>query len=386
MEFVYILLLSLSMLLFLYNYIFYPVCIYTLSKIIKDKHVDKISNFTDDFKVSFIIAAYNEEKVIREKLLNTLNINYPRSKLEIIVVSDGSDDSTPDIVREFEEQGVISLHVDERKGKSAALNRAVDHSTGDIIVFSDANNDFDPESIKLLVRHFFDESIGAVTGAKHIYSSDDRQASQGDGLYWKYESIIKSSESHLGSITAAEGEILAVKRALFKPINPSFINDDAAITFDIVKSGHRILYEKNAKTFEHASKDLLDDFHVKVRMTNGGFQTIKNEFHYLFPPKNWFSIAFISHKVLRWFAPHFLIIIFITSLLLSYYPLLRLFLSLQIAFYGLAAYGWINRGNKDLPSWIYIPTYFTSMNAALFYGFICNIKNISQVNWRKAER
>ena len=189
--------LIISMALFLYNYFLYPLVVIILSKLITDPHadIDRDANYYPS--VSFIIAAYNEEKVIREKLLNTLEIDYPEDKLQIMVVSDGSDDSTPDIVNSFKDQGVIGLHEVERNGKSAALNRAVEQCNGEIIVFSDANNDFNKDSVKLLVDHFQDENIGAVTGSKHIYAKEGRESSTGDGMYWKYESRIKKAESDL---------------------------------------------------------------------------------------------------------------------------------------------------------------------------------------------
>jgi poly-beta-1,6-N-acetyl-D-glucosamine synthase len=378
-------LLYLSIALFVYNYFLYPAAIILLSKIKSDEHQKHIGSLNGLPSVSFIVAAYNEEKVIRRKIQNTFEIDYPEDKLQIIVVSDGSDDSTPEIVREFSDKGVISLHEDKRSGKSAALNRAVEISDCEILVFSDANNDFSVDAIKQLVRHFSDGNIGAVTGAKHIYKNLDRQSAEGDGLYWKYESKIKKAESHLGSITAAEGEILAVRKTSFNPIDLSLINDDAAITFDIVKSGNRIIYEENARAFEEASKDLVDDFHVKVRMTSGGYQTVFREKSFLFPPKTWFAFTFLSHKLLRWLAPHFMILIFILSILLLHRVDGMILFLAQIIFYTTATYGWIKR-ETDLPSIIYIPMYFSSMNFALFVGFIRFFNKKQGVNWKKADR
>ena len=140
-------------------------------------------------KVSFIIAAYNEEKVIADKIKNTLMLNYPKDKLEIIIVSDGSDDKTHEIAKRYKD--IIALHQPERRGKSAALNRAITYATGEILVLSDANNDYQRDAIRELVKHFSDEHVGAVTGAKRIYEESERQSSVGDGAYWRYESAIK---------------------------------------------------------------------------------------------------------------------------------------------------------------------------------------------------
>ena len=369
--------------LIIYNYFLYPISIIFLSKIIKNPHACNTTLDVTYPTVTLIIAAFNEEKVIRKKIENSINIDYPKDKIEVIIVSDGSDDNTPNIVKEFSD--IIGIHEAERKGKSAALNRAASMATSEILVFSDANNDFSTDAIKHLVKHFSDRNIDAVTGAKHIYSNSTRQAAEGDGLYWKYESKIKKAESHLGSITAAEGEILAVRRSSFIPIDETLINDDAAITFNVVKSGKRMLYEENAKAYEEASLDLVDDYHVKVRMTSGGFQTIVREKHFLFPPTSWFAFSFFSHKILRWLVPHFMILIFSLSVILVDRLDALILLVLQIIFYTLSGYGWYKRKSK-LPSYIYIPMYFSSMNFALFMGFFKFLNKKQRVQWKKAKR
>lgn len=374
-----------SIILFLYNYFIYPIFIILLSKLKKDEHIELIGEKFKYPRVSFIIAAYNEERVIHNKIENTLAIDYPEDLLQIIVVSDGSNDLTEKSVKDFSGQGVISLHQDERNGKSAALNRGVNIANGEIIIFSDANNDFNKSSIINLVKHFSDPKIGAVTGAKHIYKNNEREAAIGDGLYWKYESKIKEAESCIGSITGAEGEILAVRKSIFKPIDASLINDDAAITFDVVRSGYRIIYEKNAKAYEEASKNLIDDFNVKVRMSAGGFQTLSKEKGYLFSSLSWFSFTFISHKILRWIAPFLLLVIFITPFFLISRMDMKIILALQLIFYSLSFFGWVNRGKK-LNSFIYIPMYFSVMNCALFMGFFRHISNNTKTVWKKAER
>ena len=380
--------LATSVILFIYNYLVYPILIGFISKKNRDSHEENIlpaDELVEFPKVSFIVAAFNEEKVITDKMENTLKIDYPKSKLEFIIVSDGSTDSTPRLIEEFG-NGVISLFDIKRGGKSSALNRAVEIATGEILVFSDANNDFSQDSVKQLVRHFVDDEVGAVTGAKHIYESNDRESSAGDSLYWKYESGIKKSESTLGSITAAEGEILAVRSSLYQPIDAYKVNDDAAITFDIVKGGYRVLYEENAKSTEQASIDMLDDINVKIRMTFGGFQTMSIEKKFLFPPKTWFAFTFFSHKVLRWFTPHLMILIFVCSLMLWENYFVGGMLVVQICFYALAYMGWRNRKKNELSNFLYIPMYFTAMNIALFIGFLRYQKNKKSINWEKAER
>jgi len=384
MESVLIFLLLSAIVFFTYNYFIYPATIIIAAKILKTGNEVKSPDITCP-SVSFIIAAYNEEKVILQKIKNTLSLDYPNDKLQVIIVSDGSDDNTEAIVKKFSSSDFLSLHQNERNGKSAALNRGVEVATGDILVFSDANNDFCNDAIQQLVKHFDNPDIGAVSGAKHIYENDKRQAATGDGLYWKYESKIKQAESDLGSITGAEGEILALRKKLFKPIDREKINDDAAITFDIIKSGYRVIYEKNAKAYEEASKDLIEDYNVKVRMTAGGYQTILYEKKYLFPPLNWFAFTFISHKLLRWLAPHFLLLIFIIPVILIHRKEMLFLFLMQVVFYSVSFFGWLNR-DKNLPGFIYIPMYFTIMNMALFWGFIRHMKKETASIWTKADR
>lgn len=382
-----IIILTICIFLIIYNYALYPLSVIILSKIKSDKHTTYLNDRSEYApSVSFIIAAYNEETVIDRKIKNTLSLDYPDDKIEIIVISDGSTDATPEIAKKYSGNGVLSLHEPARNGKTAALNRAVEHATGEILVFSDANNDYQHDAVDLLIRHFKDPEVGAVTGCKHIYENQDRQSSKGDGLYWKYESRIKQAESSLGSITAAEGEILAVRKSMYQPINPELINDDAAITFHIVKSNHRILYDIEAKAYEEASIDLVDDFHVKVRMAAGGYQTLMHEKSYLFPPRTWFSFSFLSHKLLRWITPHLLILILLLSMSLLDYNIIKVLLVIQFLFYGLAFLGWTRRHTPDLATILYVPTYFVSMNTAMFFGFIRYLTRTSSVNWRKAER
>lgn len=376
----------LSTFLFIVNYFAYPLAVVLVSMFVADEHEQKLGDESYRPSISLIIAAYNEENVIGQKIENSLTIDYPGDRLEIIVVSDGSDDKTHEIALAFKDEGVVAMHEPERKGKSAAINRAAETAQGEILVFSDANNDFNRQSLSLLARHFFDESIGAVTGAKHIYQEDDREAAMGDGLYWKYESTIKKAESRIGSITSGDGEIFAVRKSVFNPIDTVLINDDAAITFDIVKQKYRVLYESGAKSFEQASRDLIEDFNVKVRMAAGGYQSIASEWSFLFPPLSWFTLSFMLHKVLRWIVPLLLVIIYLTSISLASSPFYFTLAMLQTLFYGVSIFGWRSRKSVTLPSYIYIPTYFSVMNLALLFGLYRYVFGNQKVQWKKAER
>lgn len=336
--------------------------------------------------VTFIVAAYNEERVIADKLRNTLALDYPKHRFEIIVVSDGSNDQTEAIVRSFAPQGVVSLHEPQRRGKTAALNRAVSRASGDVVIFSDANNDFSPDAIRMLVRHFADPRVGGVCGAKRIKPAADRQSSVGDGLYWRYESAVKFAESRIGTITNADGEIFAVRRLLYRPVPEHIINDDAQITLDLVGQGYQVLYEPEARSYELASIRIQDDFHVKVRMVAGGFQTLAENAAVLFPLRSWFAWAFFSHKTLRWLAPLFLILALGTSVALSAEPRYLAALLAQLGFYGLALVGYLRIGRGTLSTATYVPFYFTTMNLAALFGLVRFLRRRQTVQWRKAQR
>ncbi len=369
-----------------YHYLLYPLMVMFLAQIVGRGNKNGDASSGDLPRVSLIIAAYNEEKVIGRKIENSLALNYPPDLLQIIVVSDGSGDSTPAIVKQYAERGVVSMHEPARRGKTAALNRGVSAASGDIVLFSDANNDYNPNATRALVRHFEDASVGGVCGIKRIREARDRESSEGDSLYWRYESAIKLAESKLGSITNGDGEIFAIRRTLYVPMDETVINDDAELTLHIVQQGYRVLYEPGAESYEFASIDIRDDFFVKVRMVAGGFQTISRHASFLFPPRSWFTFAFFSHKVLRWTAPLFLIALLAACLPLAASPLYATLLGMQLGFYGLATTGWLMRRCGHLPTIIYVPFYFCAMNTAAFFGLLRHLRRTQQVQWQKAKR
>ena len=365
------------------HYLLYPAAVMVWSRL------HKRANTKDDAyrpNVTLIIAAYNEERVIGKKLDNSLSLDYPADRLQIIVVSDGTTDRTPAIVAQYADRGVVSLHRPEREGKTSALNRAVTAATGEIVVFSDANNDFSEDAIRMLVRHFADAKVGGVCGLKQIKPANDRHASTGDGLYWRYESAIKQAESDVGSITGADGEIFAMRKSLYRIIDPQVINDDAELTFSLVRQGYRVLYETAAKSFEHASVSIKDDFFVKVRMVAGGFQTIVRHKRVLFPPRSKFALMFLLHKALRWLMPEVLVSVLVGSAILAKQPAFAALLSLQVAFYALAFLGWRMHTRSTIPLLLYVPFYFTSMNVAAFYGLLRYLRGSQTAVWRKAAR
>lgn len=368
--------------LIIYHYCLFPTLTFFLA-IIRNNIVEKKEIYPT---VTLIIAAYNEEKVIEEKIKNSLELDYHTENLEIIIVSDGSTDSTPEIVSTYKDKGVVSLFHPQRHGKTAALNRAVAESNGEIVVFSDANSMYDSNAIKLLVRNFYDPSVGGVCGRKSIIKTSDRESSRGDSLFWNFESAIKIRQSLIGSITTGDGEIFAIRRVLYSRVPENIINDDTAITFDIIRKGYRVVYEPEAISREEASIVLKDDFNVKARMVSGGYQIVSMYAHMLLPTKNFFALQFLSHKFLRYSMGLLLIGLFVSNLFLEQY-FYRLFLHLQLVFYFSAFCGYFLRIFGQSFRLFYLPLYYCTMNTAATFGLYYFMKGKSGISvWKKADR
>lgn len=367
-----------------YHYFLYPALVVALAR---TRARPAPADPAEWPRVSMIIAAYNEERVIDWKIRNSLALDYPKERFDVIVACDGSNDRTAEIAQGFAGEGVLTLHSPERRGKTAALNRGVRQARGDVVVFSDANNEFSPDAIRKLVRHFSDPSVGGVCGAKRIKPAADRESSTGDSLFWRYESVIKVAESRIGTINNADGEIFALRRELYREVPEHIINDDAEITLDLIAQGKRILYEPEAQSSEYASIHIKDDFFVKVRMVAGGYQTLSEHMAALFPLRSWFAWSFFSHKTLRWLAPIFLILALAASAALAAQPLYLAAFVAQVAFYVLAGAGWLLIGKvKALPAPLYVPFYFTTMNLAAFRGLLRFLRRSQTVHWRRAQR
>lgn len=336
-------------------------------------------------KVTVVIAAYNEEAVIADRILNTLALDYPSEYLEILVAADGSNDRTVQIAQGFSAQGVRVLHRPERRGKTAALNRAVAVATGDIILFVDANTRNNADAIRALVRHFSDPEVGGVSGCKSIWQNDERFAARGEGLFWKYESWLKTLESQVGSIATADGEIFAVRRELFRPIPEDIIHDDMALTLDLIQRGFRIVYEREALSTELASKRIVDEFYIKTRMAEGGFQILSKFRSLFFPPRTLFAFFFFSHKVLRWLTPVWMIAAFGANLFLVG-PFYRATLAAELLFCVMALAGYLRTRNQKNAKAFYLPFYFSLAQVALLNGLRRALAGTHGPAWHRAER
>ena len=308
-----------SLFFILYIYFGYSCLLFLLSKIRKNKP-NKLC-YPEECRVSIVIAARNEEKKIEDRIQNLLDQTYDQSKLEIIVVSDGSTDDTSTVVanlisrkKDVCEVKIKLITLDENKGKPHALNLAVAESSGEIIVFTDARQKFDPRAIKELTANFCDSRVGSVSGELLFIDEKDSELILEMGIYWRYEKNIRKMESTILSVPGATGAIYAIRRSLYEPIPSETLIDDVLIPLNIIFKGYRSVFDESAKAYDTLSKDYKEEKKRKIRTLLGNYQILKIKPSLLSPRKNPIFFQFISHKVLRLFVPFFFIMAMVASL------------------------------------------------------------------------
>jgi len=266
--------------------------------------------------VSFIIAAYNEEAVLAEKIRQTLALDYPAEKLEIMVASDGSTDRTDEIARSFADRGVKLFRSNDRRGKTHTLNGAVAAASGGIIVFSDATGIFSPNAIRLLVSHFADPAVGCVGGrVAYRYAAD--ATSKGFSFYQRFAVAVRAAESAWGSETSVSGSIHAIRRDLYRPSDPAF-SLDVIDPVHTVAAGRRVLYERDAISLEESRTHPRDEFRARVRIAVRGISMVPYILRMLlWPPRPTYLFQMISHKFFRWWLWFFLLVLFVSSALMA---------------------------------------------------------------------
>jgi cellulose synthase/poly-beta-1,6-N-acetylglucosamine synthase-like glycosyltransferase len=368
-----------------YAYAGYPVVIWALSRAF-GRRPDRPDVADDRLPtVSMVLAAYNEEAVIEERLRNALATDYPPGKLEILVGSDGSTDRTAEIVGRFADRGVRLLDFAENRGKATVLNATIAEATGAVLVLSDANTHVEPDAVRRLVGWFGDPRVGAAVG--RLVLVDPRTGRNADGLYWRYETFLKRREAWLGALLGANGAIYAIRRDLYEPIPPATIVDDFVIPLLArLRSGCAIAYDPSAVAVEETPADVGAEFHRRARIGAGGFQAIGMLWRLLDPRRGWVAFAFLSHKVLRWLGPFFLIGALASNLLLAGRPFYRACLAGQVAFYGLSLLVASAPAGLRIPRTLRLTTMFTGMNAALLVGFWRWLAGRQKAAWRRTAR
>ncbi len=375
-----------------YTYLGYGIFIWILNRIkaafSPGKKDPKKEAFEPD--VALIIAAYNEQDYIEDKIENTLALDYPKEKLCVYFVTDGSNDSTPDIIKKYPQ--FTLLHLPQRNGKAAAMNRAMNFIKEPYVIFCDANTVLNKECVRELVKFYADPKVGAVAGEKKIYQPvNTKAASAGEGLYWKYESFLKKQDSDFYSVVGAAGELFSVRTDLYEAIEEGVLIEDFVLSLRIAKKGYVVKYAPTAYAEEASSASIKDEQKRKIRISAGGFQAmymlrdLLNVFKY-----GKLSFQYISHRVLRWaITPVCLLLLLCLNIVLVVMRagfIYDILLLMQSFFYLLAVSGWFFANRNIKIKALYVPYYFLFMNISVFWGFKRFLKGQQSVLWEKAAR
>ena len=378
-----------------YTYVGYGILLFIIIKIRRVFKIGKVRDVDTSYEpeVTLFIAAYNEKDYVEAKMKNCLELEYPREKLNIIWVTDGSDDGTPDMLKGYENTTVH--HLDARNGKIGAMNRGMEFVKTPIVIFSDANTNLGKESIRRIVNLFSNSKVGCVSGEKRIVNKETDVASgAGEGLYWKYESTLKKWDAELYSVVGAAGELFAIRTELYRHVEKDTLLDDFIISLRVAQDGYTIQYDPEAYAIETASANVKEELKRKIRISAGGIQSIVrlrsllNIFKY-----GTLSFQYISHRVLRWSLTPICLLLLIPVLsviavnegLLSF-GMFAVFFWLQLLFYTAALLGWFLENRETRIKILFVPYYFFIMNLSVVLGFFRYMKNTQSVNWERAKR
>jgi cellulose synthase/poly-beta-1,6-N-acetylglucosamine synthase-like glycosyltransferase len=352
-----------------YGYVVYPIAIWLLAACFGRRRAPGTLLDDDELpRVSLLVAAHNEELTISDRVANALTLDYPYDKLEIVVASDGSSDRTAEIVRACGDARVRLLDYPNRRGKASVLNAAFRELTGDIVVLSDANTLTDPAAIRNLVRWFRSPEVGVVCG--RLVLTDPVTGSNVDSVYWKYETFLKKCESRLGALLGANGAIYAIRRSLFSGIRRDMLIDDFVIPLVTrLRTRCAIVYDADAVAREETPAAIGSEFVRRARIGTGGFQSVSVLWKLLNPAHGWIAFTFLSHKIVRWLCPFFLIGAFASNLVLINQSTYAITLAAQSALYLVAAVGTRSAGAGLTWKMVRLTTLFAGMNLALLVGF-----------------
>lgn len=367
----------LSVAVIAYTYAGYPLLLACLTRLRPLPEHDEATLPTLDI----LIAAYNEAGWIADKVRNCLALDYPSGRLTVTVVTDGSTDATPDLVRGMASESIRLLHQPERQGKGAALARALPYLQGEIVLFTDANCRLAPGTARQMVRHFTHPRVGGVSGAKRVSRPD--RGMDGEGLYWRYENWLKTLDSRFGSVMGAPGEIWAARLAAYQVPPPDIVLDDFYASMDLVARGWRLVFEPRALSVEEPSPTLSADWERRTRNAAGGYQAV-------FRLKQvWRAGArtvfqYVSHRVLRWIVtPALLALLPLWTLLLLPQPLFAAILAVE-GFFALAALaGWALAVRGKRAGWLALPLHVALLNASALAGGLRYLRGRTTVLWPK---
>lgn len=358
--------------LLLHSYLIYPFSLPLIHFVYRPRRKVDLNNVPT---LSIIIAAYNEEKIIGQKIENCLELDYPAAQIEILVGSDGSSDRTIEILNQYQSKANLRIFpYTSRRGKAAVLNDLIREAKGETLLFCDANTLFLQNTARKLVSSFSDPKVGCVCGRLVLRDSTGTSLGQGESLYWTFESELKLLEGKLGIVMGANGGVYALRRRL-APILPvrKTTMDDFYIATHVLAKGFSVIYEPLAIGSEETSLDKFGEFRRKIRIGQANANQLLHYLKLLNPKHPLVSYSFLSHKLLRWLGPLFMLLLFPVNALLAHpfsiHSTYGIFLLAQCIFYVLALIGYLsNKLNIKIPLVLTLPFYFFTMNLALTIG------------------
>jgi cellulose synthase/poly-beta-1,6-N-acetylglucosamine synthase-like glycosyltransferase len=366
-----------------HTYLFYPLLLWLLTCWRRPPAYPALGELPP---VSLVISAYNEAAVIGEKLDNSLGLEYPPGKLQVIVVSDGSQDDTDLIVGRYRGRGVRLHRMEPRSGKTAAQNAGVRLATGEVLVFTDANSLYAPAALLELVRPFGDPRVGCVCGELEYLNPGGEGAGKGEGFYWRYEQFLKSRESRLCSLVGANGAIYALRRELFDELAPEIISD-FVMPLRVWRKGYRVVYAPRARATEHSARSFGEEFRRRTRIIARSLHGLRREAGVLNPFAHpGFALQVFSHKVLRWLVPAFLLCALASSGMLYREQPYRALCWVQGSFYLLALAGNLAPRSLGRLGLFYIPAHFCAINLGALAGVLQFLAGNRYTVWQPIKR
>lgn len=362
-----------------YTYFGYPLLIAAMAAMVRNGNRKEES----EPSVTVLITAYNEEKEIAGKLENTLLLDYPPEKREIIVASDASSDATDAIVKRFACRGVRLLRVEGRVGKTEVQNRAVQIARGEIIVFSDATTKYEKDALRNMVRNYADPSVGAVAGRFKYVDHAHTGIGAGTVAFWDYENIIKSAQTRIGTVTGCSGCFYSARRRLYEPL-PADIISDLVEPLAIIRKGYRVVFEPAALAYEWTYQKPRDEFQMRIRVISRGMRGFIYMKTLLNPLRHpWLAFQIISHKILRWFVPFFALLLYLVNLaLVDTARLYYLSFIAQSIFYLLAYLGWRMELHAHRVKMFSLPFYFCVINTASVVALLRTLMHKKDIQWK----
>jgi cellulose synthase/poly-beta-1,6-N-acetylglucosamine synthase-like glycosyltransferase len=376
--------------LILYTYFGYPLLLfvcYGLAQVSRDlgylmTHRDRRRRRQrlDEYPpVTMLIAAFNEEEHLPEKLENIAALIYPAEKLQVVIVSDGSSDATEAILRNCRDKRIEAILQPERAGKAAALGVALERARHDILVLSDCSTMFARDALLKLVRHFDDPAIGVVCGSLRFEAGAESR--QTEGVYWKYETALRLMEARLGATLTPSGAIYAVRREAYTPPHKAALVDDIVTSMHARSLGYKVHYDPEAKAVDYPASTIGGEFKRRVRIATGSFRALPSLLRV--PLRGFTAVAFISHKLLRWIVPCLLLLVLGGNLCLLHSRAYRLALVLQVTLYLWAALGFLFRKRLREVRFVLIGYFLISMNLAFLVGLVHSLSGRKENAWQR---